>query len=87
MKAKKSSKKAVTMLTRIDRLLSDVLDECSAIEKNVEKNVRVLLLSAKESIVSAKDFVSASLSSEVRHKASPSKAKPPARAKKRAQKT
>ena len=57
MKTKKrTTKKAVTLLTRIETLLSDVLDECSAIEKSVEKNVRVLLRSAEASITVAKEF-------------------------------
>lgn len=62
------SKKAVTLLTRIDGLLSDVLDEYSVIEKNIEKNVRAALLSAQESIVCAIDFISALPSSAVRPK-------------------
>jgi hypothetical protein len=34
------------LLTRIEALLSDVLDECAAIGKSVEKNVGVLLRSS-----------------------------------------
>jgi len=83
MKSKKKSKKAVTLLTKIETLLSDVLDECSDIEKSVEKNVREVLLSAQASIGSAIDFISALPSSEVRHKAAKSKPKPSVRAKKR----
>jgi len=58
MKPKKKSTKAVTLLTRMESLLSDVLDECSAIEKSAEKNVRELLVAAEESIAKAKDFLS-----------------------------
>ena len=83
MKTKKKSKKAVTLLTKIETLLSDALDECSAIEKSVEKNVRELLLAAQGAIVSARDFVSALPSSQVRQKATKRKAKPSVRAKKR----
>jgi phage baseplate assembly protein W len=73
----------VTLLTRIETLISDVLDEFSAIEKNVEKNVRELLLTAQGAIVSARDFVSALPSSEVRQKAAKKKAKSRVKAKKR----
>jgi division protein CdvB (Snf7/Vps24/ESCRT-III family) len=88
-------KKAVTLLTRIETLLSDVLDEYSVIEKHVEKNVRAVLLSAQESVVSAINFISALPSYEPRPKASKGrkagrrpvaakrKAKPSVRAKKR----
>ena len=60
MKRKKAmkSKKAVTMLTRAESLLSDVLDEYSAIEQHVEKNVRAVLLSAQKSVNSAMKFIS-----------------------------
>jgi hypothetical protein len=89
------SKKAVTLLTRIETLLSDALNEYSAIEKHVEKNVRAVLLSAQASVVSAIKFISALPSSEVRQKAATSrkggrrhlkaksKAKPSVRARKR----
>ena len=89
------SKKAVTLLTRIESLLSDVLDEYSVIEKHVEKNVRAVLLSAHASIISAIDYVSALPPSQVRRKAAKnrkrgrrhlrtkSKAKPSVRATKR----
>jgi len=84
MKSKKKTKKAVTLLTKIETLLSDALDECSAIEKSVEKNVRELLLSAQAAIVSARNFVGAALpSSEAPRKAVKRKAKPSVRAKKR----
>jgi division protein CdvB (Snf7/Vps24/ESCRT-III family) len=59
------SKKAVTLLTRIETLLSDVLDEYSVIEKHVEKNVRAVLLSAQASVVSAMNFISALPSAEI----------------------
>jgi hypothetical protein len=83
------SKKAVTLLTRIETLLSDALDEYSAIEKHVETNVRAAILSAQASVVSAMDFISALPSAEVRQKGgrrhlkAKSKAKPSVRAKKR----
>ena len=79
---KKKSKKAVTRLEKIEKLLSDVIDECSDTEKSVEKNVREVLLSAQASIVSAIDFISALPSSEVRHRAAKRKAKPSVSAKK-----
>jgi hypothetical protein len=56
MKAKKRTAKAVTLLTRIEMLLSDVLEQCSEIEKSVEKNALVLLRSAEASIAAAKDY-------------------------------
>jgi CHAD domain-containing protein len=58
MKRKKRAKKAVSLLTRIETLLTDVLDECVDIEKNAEKNVREVLLSAQSSISSAIDYFS-----------------------------
>ena len=70
MKTKqKHSKKAVTLLTRIETLLADVLAECSAIEKTIEKNVRDLLRTAEVSIAQAKDFIAPILVTEVRHRA------------------
>ena len=82
---KKKSKKAVTRLEKIEKLLSDVIYECSDVEKSVEKNVREVLLSAQKSISSAIDFFSAAASpSEVRPKtAAKKKAKPPVKTKKR----
>jgi hypothetical protein len=59
MKSKKHTKKAVTLLTKIETLLSDVLHECSEIEKSVEKNVGVLLRTAEVSIAAAKDYFAA----------------------------
>jgi hypothetical protein len=57
MKTKKrTTKKAITLLTRVETLLSDALDQCSAIEKSVEKNARVLLRSAEAAVTVAKDF-------------------------------
>ena len=53
------SKKAVTLLSRAEALLCDVLDEYSIIEKQVEKNVRSVLLSAQESVSSAMNFIGA----------------------------
>jgi len=70
MKTKKrTTKKAVTLLTRIEGLLSDVLDECSAIEKGVEKNVRMLLRSAEASITVAREFFIAPEPAKGRQKA------------------
>jgi hypothetical protein len=69
MKSKKHTKKAVTLLTRAETLLSDVLDECSEIEKSVEKNVGVLLRSAEASIAAAKDYFAAPELPKVRGKA------------------
>ena len=83
MKTKKKSPKAVTLLTKIETSLSDVLDEVSVIEKSVEKNVRELLLAAQKSIGIAIDFIKALPSSEAPKKATKRKAKLPARAKKR----
>ena len=83
MKTKKRTKKAVTLLTKIEKLLSESLRQCSAIEKNVETSVRELLLSAQKSIVSAAEFVKASATFETPKK-SAKKAKPAARAKKHA---
>ena len=98
MKRNKKSTKAVTLLSRIETLLSDVLDECAAIEKTVEKQVRKLLVAAGESIAEAKEFVvNLPASPEVRHRATKSrkrvaqhlgtkrKARPSVRAKKRAE--
>ena len=68
MKAKKRTVKAITLLTRIEMLLSDVLEQCSEIEKSVEKNVRVLLRSAEVSIAAAKDYFIAPEAPKVRRK-------------------
>jgi len=99
MKAKKrTTKKAVTLLTRIEGLLSDVVDECSAIEKSVEKNVRLLLRSADAAVTVAKDFfltitpapaktahkVAKAKKRVVRHRAARPAAKPVAAAHRRA---
>jgi len=70
VKKKASTKKAVTLLTRIERSLSDVLDGLSVVEKSVEKNVRSVLLSAQASIGTAIDFISA-LPAEVLPRAAP----------------
>ena len=67
-KKKASTKKAVTLLTKIEKSISDVLDQLSVVEKSVEKNVRAGLLSAQASIGSAIDYISA-LPSEVLPKA------------------
>jgi hypothetical protein len=81
---KKKPTNAVTLLTRIETLLSDVIDECSDIEKSVEKNVRELLVSAQASIGSAIDFFRAAPSPAARKKTTAKrKAKPTVKAKKR----
>ncbi|HTW31436.1 MAG TPA: hypothetical protein VMD76_07140 [Candidatus Sulfotelmatobacter sp.] len=76
---KKSPPKAITLLTRVQTLLADVLDGCSVIEKSVEKNVRELLVSAESSISKAKDFITPSASTAPRHTAA--KSRPRAKAK------
>jgi len=70
MKSKKAkrTKKAITLLTKIEKLLADVLVECSAFEKTLEKNVRILVRAAEKSIGDAKDFF-APAPAEVRRKA------------------
>ena len=72
MTSKKHTKKAVTLLTKIETLLSDVFDECSkiekSVEKSVEKNVGVLLRSAEVSIAAAKDYFAAPELPKVRRK-------------------
>ena len=75
MKAKKKSAKAVTLLTKAEKLLSDVIDDCVDIEKSVEKNVREVLLSAQASIDSAMNFFTAGPSSATQAKSVKSKAK------------
>jgi hypothetical protein len=55
-KAAKKDTRAVTLLNRIEGLLSDALDECASIEKSVEKNVRALLRTAESSIAAARDY-------------------------------
>ena len=86
MKSKKKAKKPVTLLTRIEKSLSDVLDELAVLEKSAEKNVRAGLLSAQKSIGSAIDFISALPPFEVGKKATKSRkhAKSKAKPKKRA---
>jgi len=80
---KKKPTNAVTLLTRIETLLSDVLKECSSIEQSVEKNVREALLSAQSSVTSAIDYFRAAPSSAAPPRAAKKKAKPSAIAKKR----
>ena len=87
MKSKnKKTAKAVTLLTQIETLLGDVLEEFSVIEKSVEKTVRELLLSAEASISKARDFITPAASPAVRRTAAKSrpraKAKLPIKAKK-----
>ena len=84
MKAKKKkTTTAVTLLTKIETLISDVLDQCSDIEKSVEKNAREVLLSAQKSISSAIDYFSAAPSPGARKTTAKRKAKPPVKARKR----
>ena len=89
---KKKSIKAVTLLSKIEALLSEVMAEYSAIEKSVEKNVQGLLRSAEASIATAKEFIIPAPSSAVPRKAArnrtrpaslKSKARPSVRARKR----
>ena len=84
MKSKKKSKKAVSLLTRIEKSLSEVLDELSVVEKSAEKNVRAGLVAAQKSIGSAIDFISALPPFEVKKKAAKSRKKSKAKPKKRA---
>jgi len=72
---KKKPAKAVTLLTRIEALLADVLDQFSVMEKSVEKNARELLLSAEASISQARDFLTPAPSPKVRHRAAKSRAR------------
>jgi len=69
MKSKRKSPKPITLLTRIETLLSDALDQLSSIERSVERNVRDLLLAASESVSQAKDFITPAASYVVAHKA------------------
>jgi len=55
-KTVRKATRAVTLLTRIEGLLSDVVDECAAIGVSLEKNVRALLRTAESSIAAAKDY-------------------------------
>jgi hypothetical protein len=61
MGSKRKSKKPVTLLTQIEGLLSDALQQVSSIEKSVEMNVRELLLTAEASVAKAKDFITPAL--------------------------
>lgn len=56
-RSKRPSKKPITLLTKIESLLDDVLVELSSIEKSVERNVRELLQAAAASVSKAKDFI------------------------------
>jgi len=56
MKSKKRTPKPVTLLTKVETLLSDVLQQCSEIEKSVEKNALVLLRAAEASVAAAKNY-------------------------------
>jgi hypothetical protein len=76
MKSKRrttKSQKAVTLLTRVESLLSDALEEYSVIEKQVERNVRTVLRSAQASVSSALDFIGALNSSASQPKAAKSR--------------
>ena len=68
MKSKKKTPKPVTLLTKIETLLADVLNACSEIEKSVEKNVSVLLRSAEASVAAAKEYFITPEPSKVRRK-------------------
>ncbi len=70
MKSKKrKTPQAVTLLTRIENVLAEVLDDLSVIEKTVEKGVRSLLVSAEASVSQARDLINPAPSPAVRHKA------------------
>ena len=75
------SKKAVTLLSRAKSLLSDVLDEYSVIEKQAEKKVRPVLLSAQKSVNSAMKFISALRDAQISYKSGRRRAKAKTRAK------
>lgn len=75
------SKKAVTLLTRVESLLSDVLDEYSVIEKQVEKNVRAGLLSAQKSVNSAMNFIRALPDAQISYQSGGRRAKAKTRSK------
>ena len=82
MNTRKKTKKAVTLLEKVETLLSDVLKEGSAIEKSLEKNVRELLLSAKGSVDAAMNYFSALPASATSKKVAKRKATHPVKAKK-----
>jgi len=68
MKSKRKSTKPVTLLTQIEALLSDALEELSSIEKSVEKNVRDLLVSAATSVAAAREFLTPALLTAPAHR-------------------
>ena len=76
----KNKQKGRNAADQIEALLSDVLVECSAVEKSVEKNVREIVLSARKSIGSAIDFIGAATAPAVQPKVV-RRAKAPAKAK------
>jgi len=79
MKAqKKQTKKAVTLLTKTEKLLADVLVECEALEKSVEKNFRGLVHAAEAAIAAAKEFVTPGPTAESRPRTGHGQARPKA---------
>jgi hypothetical protein len=73
MKSKrKSARKAagtpITLLTKVEAVLSDVLDQLSSLEHTLEKSVRVLLSAAETSVTKAKGFVTPGPSAQTRRK-------------------
>jgi len=66
MKTKKRRAKPVTLLTKIETLLSEVLQECSEIEKSIEKNIPLLLRSAEGAVIAAKDYFTVREQTKVR---------------------
>jgi hypothetical protein len=66
---KRKSAKPVTALTRIEKVLGDAVDQVSAFEKIVEKNVRELLISAGDALSKAKEFISLATAIEQRRPA------------------
>lgn len=88
-KRAKKATRAVTLLTRIEELISDVLKEGAAIEKGLEKNVKTLLRTAEASVVAARKYFAAPAPAKVvvRKAAKPKAAKravAPAKAKAKA---
>jgi hypothetical protein len=74
-------KKALKRLTRVEKLLSDVLSEYSPIDKQVDKQVRESLSSAKASVVGASVLIGRQVHSQAAPKPGAKSATPqPSRA-------
>lgn len=76
----KRQPKPVTLLAKVEALLSDALAALSLIEASVEKTVRELLASAATSVAKAKELIPAT-SPAVRHRAVRSRKRPSQRVK------